>query len=57
MAYTVPGRERDDQLATKERQRADRDDQSGVRSTREPSDVVLDPAGVTHIDRRQLHPE
>ena len=53
----VPGRQRDDQIAMKLRQRARRHDQAAIRSAREGRDGALDLARVAHVDRSYLHPE
>ena len=53
----VPGRQRDDQIAMRARQRARRHDQAAIRGAREGRDGALDLAGVAHIDRAHLHAE
>ena len=54
---SVPGRQRDDQIAMNRRQRARRHDQAAIRGAREGRDGALDLAGVAHVDRAHLHPE
>src|SRR5215831_4809328 len=53
----VPGRERDDQVAMKHRDRAPQHDQAAVRGAREFHDGALDLGRVAPADRAQLHPE
>ena len=53
---SVPGRQRDDQIAMNVRQRARRHDQAAIRAARECRDGALDLAGVAHVDRASTPP-
>jgi hypothetical protein len=47
----VPGRQRDDQIAMKLRQRTPRHDHAAIRRAREGRDSTLDLADVAYVDR------
>jgi hypothetical protein len=53
----VSGRQRDDQMAMKRRDRAPRHDQSAIRRAREGRDGALDFGRVAHVERADLHPQ
>jgi hypothetical protein len=53
----VPGRQRDDQITMKRRQRAPCNDQAAVRGSCECRDGSLDLGRVAHVDWAQFYPE